>query len=260
MVNNRNLPRAVIFDLDGVITFTANVHASAWKELFDDYLEKRAAELRETFRPFDAKVDYQRYVDGKPREDGVVSFLRSRNIRVPLGDPSDGPSAVTVRNLGKHKDELFKQKLQQMGVDVDEGAVRFVRELRSYGILTGLASSSKNATLILEKVNLRNLFGAVIDGIVSERLHLRGKPAPDIFLQCLASLNHSTTPNDAAIVEDAISGIEAGRHGGFRLVLGVDRQNTGNLKLHGADFVIRSFREITAAQFLSMFASLTRAA
>jgi alpha,alpha-trehalase len=250
----------VIFDLDGVITFTAKVHASAWKELFDDYLQTRAAELREPFRPFDEQSDYHRYVDGKPREDGVVSFLRSRNIRVPPGEPSDGPSAVTVRNLGKRKDELFKQKLQQMGVDVDEDAVRFVRKLRSRGILTGLASSSKNAALILEKVKLRDLFGAVIDGVVSERLRLRGKPAPDIFLECLASLDNSITANDAAIVEDAISGIEAGRHGGFRLVLGVDRQNTGALKLHGADWVIRSFREITAAQFISTFASLIRAA
>lgn len=260
MVSNRNVPRAVIFDLDGVITFTANVHASAWKELFDDYLQRRATELREPFRPFDATSDYHRYVDGKPREDGVVSFLRSRNIRIPLGDPSDRPSAVTVQNLGKRKDELFKQKLQQMGVDVDEHSVSFVRELRSRGILTGLASSSKNAALILDKAELKNLFGAVVDGVVSERLRLRGKPEPDIFLQCLALLNRTITPNDAAVVEDAISGIEAGRRGGFRLVLGVDRQNSGDLKLHGADWVIRSFRDITAAQFVSVFASLTRAA
>lgn len=260
MVSHRNVPKAVIFDLDGVITFTANVHAAAWKELFDGYLQKRAAELREPFRPFDAKSDYLRYVDGKPREDGVVSFLGSRNIRMPMGNPSDGPSTVTVRNLGKRKDELFKQKLQDMGVDVDEDAVRFVRKLRSCGILTGLASSSRNAALILEKAKLGNLFGAVVDGVVSDRLRLRGKPAPDIFLQSLASLDRFITPKDAAVVEDAISGVEAGRHGGFRLVLGVDRQNTGELELHGADWVIRSFRELTAAQFISIFASLTKAA
>jgi trehalose 6-phosphate phosphatase len=260
MVRNGSGLRAVVFDLDGVITFTANVHASAWKELFDDYLQKRAAELREPFRPFDETSDYLRYVDGKPREDGVVSFLQSRNIRVPLGDPSDGPSRVTVRNLGKRKDELFKQKLQQMGVDVDEDAVRFVRNLRSRGILTGLASSSRNTTLILEKTELKNLFGAVVDGLTSERLRLRGKPAPDIFLQCLASLDDSITPHDAAVVEDAISGVEAGRHGGFRFVLGVDRQNTGDLKVHGADWVIRNFRQMTAAQFISMFESMSRAA
>ena len=260
MVSNRSVLKAVIFDLDGVITFTANVHASAWKELFDEYLKSRAAELREPFQPFDEISDYHLYVDGKPREDGVVSFLRSRNIRLPVGDPSDGPSALTVRNLGRRKDELFKQKLQEMGVDVDEEAVEFVRELRSEGILTGLASSSRNAGLILEKMKMRNLFGAVVDGIVSERLRLRGKPAPDIFLECLTLLDRSLTPNDAAVVEDAISGVEAGRRGRFRLVLGVDRRNTGDLKRHGADCVIRSFREITAAQFISTFPSLTRAA
>lgn len=260
MAGNKSVPGAVIFDLDGVITFTARVHAAAWKELFDDYLQERAKKLREPFRPFAAESDYRRYVDGKPREDGIVSFLGSRNIRIPRGRFSDPDSTATVWGLGNRKNKLFKQKLQQMGVEVDDEAVQFVRELRSRGVRTGLASSSKNAVAILEKAKVGNLFDAVVDGLVSERLRLYGKPAPDIFLQCLAWLHPSTKPSGAAIVEDAVSGVEAGRRGGFGLVLGVDRQNTGDLKLHGADWVIRSFSQITAAQFIASFRSLMRAA
>jgi alpha,alpha-trehalase len=253
-------PDAVIFDLDGVITFTARVHAEAWKEMFDDFLLDRAASGGERFRPFQ-EYDYQTYVDGKPRYDGVLSFLRSRNIHIPYGEPSDSPSALTVCGLGNRKNDLFNRKVRENGVDVDQEAVRFVRELRSRSIRTGIASSSKNAVPILEGAGIRDLFDAVVDGVVSERLLLRGKPQPDIFLQCLAWLTGPPLqPQRAAMVEDAMVGVQAGRLGGFGLVLGVDRRDTGLLKRHGAHKVIRSFREITTDQLLAFFAERARAA
>jgi HAD superfamily hydrolase (TIGR01509 family) len=260
MTSEKSVPKAVIFDLDGVITFTSRLHAAVWKESFDDYLQKRSKQLGEQFRPFDAEWDYRRYVDGRPRRDGIRSFLGSRNIRIPDGSPSDSASTATIWGLGNHKNELFKQRLQQVGVEVDYDAIRLVRELRSCGVRTGLASSSKNARSVLDRAKLGSLFDAVVDGLVSERLHLRGKPGPDIFLQCLAWLNSSANPRDAAIVEDAISGVEAGKRGGFGLVLGVDRHNSGDLKVHGADWVIRSFSQITATQFTAYFALRMRAA
>jgi HAD superfamily hydrolase (TIGR01509 family) len=252
-------PQAAIFDLDGVITFTARVHAAAWKELFDDYLRNRTKQTGQAFVPFD-ELDYQRYVDGKPRLDGVVSFLTSRKINIPLGSPSDPSGALTAWGLGNRKNELFQQELEETGVDVDEDAVRLVRELRGCGLLVGLASSSKNTPRILEKSNLAHLFGAVVDGNVSERLGLKGKPEPDIFLHCLQELNSSASPHDAVLVEDAISGVEAGCRGDFGLVIGVDRKGTGELLSHGADWVVRGFENVTADQVLDTFARRIRAA
>lgn len=253
-------PDAVVFDLDGVITFTARVHAEAWKEMFDDFLRDHAAADGERFRPFE-QYDYHAYVDGKPRYDGVLSFLQSRNIQIPYGDPSDPPSALTVCGLGNRKNETFNRKVRENGVDVDQDAVGFVRQLRSRGIRTGIASSSKNAVPILERAGIKDLFDAVVDGVVSARLRLRGKPQPDIFLQCLAWLTTpSPQPQRAAIVEDAIVGVQAGRLGGFGLVLGVDRSNTGELKRHGADRVIRTFGDITADQVLAFFTERARVA
>jgi len=259
MATHRTL-ECVILDLDGVITFTARLHAAAWKELFDDFLLQRSERRGESFYPFDSDLDYSRYVDGKPRLDGIVSFLSSRKIEIPVGSPSDLSSATTVWGLGKRKNELFSRKLQQLGVDVDREAVRVVRELRSHGIRTGLASSSKNARLILERTKLTHLFDALVDGIVSESLNLRGKPEPDIFLQCLKEIAPHAMPRDAAVVEDAISGVEAGKKGAFGLVLGVDRHGTGELQAHGADWVIRSFDNVTADQFIDAFMSRTKAA
>lgn len=253
-------PDAVVFDLDGVITFTARVHSAAWKEMFDDFLRQRTSASGGPFRPFD-QADYHNYVDGKPRYDGVISFLRSRAIEIPYGDPSDPPSAGTVCGLGNRKNELFNRKVRDSGVDVDQEAVRFVRELRSRGVRTGIASSSKNAVPILEGAGLRDLFEAVVDGLVSEKLLLRGKPQPDIFLQCLAWLTGpSLQPQRAAVVEDAIAGVQAGRLGGFGLVLGVDRTNSGALERHGADWVIRDFREITADKVFTFFTDRARVA
>jgi HAD superfamily hydrolase (TIGR01509 family) len=253
-------PEAIIFDLDGVITFTARVHAAAWKELFDQFLRERASRLGEPFKPFDVETDYRDYVDGKPRYDGVVSFLASRHIEIPYGSPSDPPEAETACALGNRKDELFVKKVQEVGIDVDHDAIRFVRELRQHGVRIGLASSSKNAVPILEKAGIRELFEAIVDGVVSEALHLHGKPQPDIFLQALKQLIANADPGKSGIVEDAISGVEAGRLGRFGLVLGVDRYHTGLLARHGANWVINDFSKINAAQVSSFFVSQARAA
>jgi HAD superfamily hydrolase (TIGR01509 family) len=251
---------AVILDLDGVITFTARVHAAAWKELFDNFLRRQSEKSGEKFQPFDVNFDYSQYVDGKPRLNGILSFLSARKIKIPLGSPANSHDATTAWGLATQKNELFRRKLQQFGVDVDREAVRFVRELRSYGVRIGLASSSKNAPLILETAKLSHLFDAVVDGNVSEFLNLRGKPEPDIFVQCLKELNANALPRNAAVVEDAISGVEAGRRGGFGLVLGIDRKRTGNLQNHGADWVIGSFENVTAERFIEGFASRSYAA
>jgi beta-phosphoglucomutase family hydrolase len=253
-------PDAVIFDLDGVITFTARVHAAAWKELFDDYLRARAARIGVPFRPFDAAADYYTYVDGKARYDGVQGFLESRGIDIPHGNQADAPGDETVCGLGNRKDSLFNRKINETGVDLDSEAVRFAHELRNHGVRVGLASSSRNAVPILKKAGILNLFHAIVDGLVSERLRLRGKPEPDIFLQCLAELDQSLSPQRAAVVEDAISGVEAGRTGGFALVLGVDRNHTGALEQHGANWVINDFSEITADQVSAFFTARARAA
>ena len=259
MPTHRTL-EGVILDLDGVITFTARVHAAAWKELFDNFLRQQSEKSGENFQPFDVNFDYSEYVDGKPRLNGILSFLSARKIKIPLGSPSGSADATTVWGLATQKNELFRRKLQQFGVDVDREAVRFVRELRSYGVRIGLASSSKNARLILETTKLSHLFDAVVDGIVSESLNLRGKPDPDIFVQCLKEVNPNALPRNAAVVEDAISGVEAGRRGGFGLVLGIDRKGSGKLQSHGADWVIRSFKNFTAERFIEGFTSRSYAA
>ena len=253
-------PDAMIFDLDGVITFTARVHAAAWKELFDQYLKTRALRPGEPFRPFDAAHDYLAFVDGKPRYDGVLSFLASRGITIPYGNPSDPPTAETVCGLGNRKDDMFLRKVREVGVDVDQEAVRFVRELRERGVRVGIASSSRNAVPILEQAGIRDVFEAIVDGVVSERLHLHGKPEPDIFLTCLQQLVPHGNPARAGIAEDAIAGVEAGRRGGFVLVLGVDRNNTGELARHGANWSIQDFKGITAEQAIGFFAARASAA
>ena len=253
-------PQAMIFDLDGVITFTARVHAAAWKELFDQYLKARSLRLSEPFQEFDAVGDYRSYVDGKPRYDGVTSFLASRGIRIPYGNPSDDPTQETICGLGNRKDDLFREKVRKVGVEVDQDAVRLVRELRDQGVRVGLASSSRNAIPVLDQAGIRSLFDSVVDGIVSDRLQLRGKPEPDIFLQCLAQLVSDPDPHQAGIAEDAIAGVKAGRRGGFALVLGVDRNRTGALAQNGANWVINDFTHITAGKVIGVFAALARVA
>lgn len=255
----RNGPDAMVFDLDGVITFTARVHAAAWKELFDRFLQERARKLGQAFVPFDAVSDYLQYVDGKPRYDGVASFLASRGIHIPWGGPSDAVDADTVTALGNRKDELFKKKVEEIGVDYDHEAVRFVRELRACGIRVGIASSSKNAIPILKRCGILDLFEFIVDGNLSEERHLHGKPAPDIFLACLAQLVSSPNPARAGIVEDSLAGVEAGRNGGFGLVLGVDRIGAP-LERNGANWVVTDFRGITGDQVIAFFSKQVQVA
>jgi HAD superfamily hydrolase (TIGR01509 family) len=251
-------PDAVIFDLDGVITFTASLHAAAWKQMFDQYLQMRAARDHEPFRPFDIEADYRAYVDGKPRYDGVQSFLESRGINIPYGKPTDAAGVESLCGLGNKKDDEFMRQVQEKGVDVDKEAVRFVEELRASGVQVGLASSSKNAVPILERVGIKHLFDAIVDGAASEGRHLNGKPAPDIFLEALRELTGRVNSRRSGMVEDAIAGVEAGRGGGFGLVLGVDRENSGALARHGANWVIQDFSEISANKVLEFFAARER--
>lgn len=248
-------PDAAVFDLDGVLTFTTRVHAAAWKELFDEYLRLRAARDGEPFRPFDADADYHSYVDGRLRSDGVKTFLASRGITLPSGDPTDAPDRETISGLGNRKNTLFREWIQRHGVEVDGDAVDFVRELRAGGVRVGVASSSENTELILDRAGLTDLFDARVDGVLSARLGLAGKPRPDIFLQCLDLLGVKYASR-AMLAEDAIVGVEAGRAGGFGLVLGVDRGDSRDaLRQHGADWVIRSFREVTLSLVTRYFES-----
>jgi HAD superfamily hydrolase (TIGR01509 family) len=253
-------PEAIIFDLDGVITFTARVHAAVWKQMFDEFLRERSSRLQEPFREFTIEGDYLSYVDGKPRYDGVASFLGSRNISIPYGSASDPPTARTVCGLGNRKDNLFNDKVRENGVDVDQDAVRLVRELRDRGIRVGMASSSRNVVPILKRVGIHDLFDEIVDGIVGERLHLRGKPEPDIFLQCLSQLTSDSDPHKAGIAEDAIVGVMAGYRGGFGLVLGVDRHESGVLAKNGANWVIKDFSKIRADAVVAFFVDAARAA
>lgn len=254
------IPEAAVFDLDGVITFTARVHSAAWKAMFDEYLRRREQRFGEAFRPF-TEADYHAYVDGKPRYDGVESFLKSRHINLPRGAPGDAPQAETACGLGNRKNELFNSKVIELGVDVDQEAVRLVRELRERGVRVGLASSSKNAVPILERVGLLELFEAIVDGVVSARLGLKGKPAPDIFVRCLEEMVVHRDARRSMVVEDAISGVQAGRAGGFGLVLGVDRVGQAEaLRQHGADWVIEDFREISADKIAEYFRKKARVA
>ena len=228
---------AVILDLDGVVTDTARVHAAAWKSLFDGYLRRRAIKYKEDYRPFILERDYLTYLDGKPRYDGVCSFLRARSIGLTYGDPSDGPDVETICGLGNRKDRIFADVLRQEGVRVFDSTIRLVRELDAAGVRRAIASSSKNCQLMLEIAGIEGLFEARVDGVVSARLGLRGKPVPDIFLKCAELL--SVSPDRSVIVEDAISGVQAGRSGGFGLVIGVDRTGLGDtLRENGADIVV----------------------
>jgi trehalose-phosphatase len=228
---------AAIFDLDGVVTRTARVHAAAWKRLFDEYLEGRAREKGEQFRPFDAASDYIRFVDGKPRYDGVRSFLASRNIWVPDGADSDPPDRETVAGLGNRKNRYFHESLQEEGIEVFESTVALIRCLRNHGIRTALVSSSRNARAVLAAGGLQPLFDVCIDGNDLAALGLKGKPAPDLFLAAAARLG--VAAERAVVIEDAISGVQAGRAGHFGLVIGVNRANQARaLQENGADIVV----------------------
>jgi beta-phosphoglucomutase family hydrolase len=235
--------RACLFDLDGVLTQTARVHAAAWQEMFDAFLRERAARTGEPFVPFDPVADYTAYVDGKPRYDGVRSFLAARGIRLPEGDPSDPPSAETVYGLGNRKNELVLALLKRDGVHVFEGSVRYVRAARDAGLHRAVVSASANCRDVLEAAGIEALFEVRIDGIVAEQKHLRGKPAPDTFLAAAEGVG--ARPAEAAVFEDALAGVEAGRAGRFGFVVGVDRAGQRDALLeHGADVVVSDLAEL----------------
>jgi alpha,alpha-trehalase len=238
---------AVIFDMDGVITNTAAVHAAAWKQMFDEYLKKRAKQHRHQFQPFDADTDYHRYVDGKPRYDGVKSFLESRDISLPYGNPEDKPDQETICGLGNRKNQYFLQRLKKQGADIYRSSVRFVKQLQSNGVRTAVISASRNAEAVLKAAGVEDLFSIKVDGVDSTELKLNGKPDPAIFLEAAKRLE--VKPEKAAIVEDSLAGVEAGRRGKFRLVIGVDRANQGaDLRERGADIVAQDLSEVEIAQ------------
>lgn len=234
--------QALLFDLDGVLTRTATLHAAAWKRLFDEYLAARSARTDQPFVPFDLVADYRAYVDGKPRYDGVRSFLQSRGISIPWGSPADPPQAETVCGLGNRKDGYFDEALHERGVETFPEAVSLVRDARARGLKTAVVSSSKNCTAVLETAGILHLFDARVDGIEAERLRLPGKPAPDTFLEAARRLHVS--PDHAVVIEDAISGVEAGKRGGFTVV-GVDESgHADSLRDHGADLVVSHLGQV----------------
>jgi beta-phosphoglucomutase family hydrolase len=236
--------RVGLFDLDGVLTRTATVHAAAWKEMFDDFLRRRAEETGEPFVPFDVHADYGRFVDGKKRADGVRSFLAARGIALPEGSPDDPPAAATVHGLGNRKNELLLAKLAD-GVEVYPGSRRYVEALRDAGLRTAVVSSSANTKTVLDTTGLAKLFDVVVDGVTAERDGLAGKPAPDTFLAAARALG--VTPGEAAVFEDALAGVEAGRAGGFGWVVGVDRTGQAEeLRRHGADIVVPDLDDLAA--------------
>jgi trehalose 6-phosphate phosphatase len=228
--------RALLFDLDGVLTRTATLHAASWKRLFDEYFALRAARGGEPFVPFDLVADYRTYVDGRPRYDGVRTFLAVRGISLPWGDPSDPPDRETVCGLGNRKDDYFDQALKERGVETFPDTVALVREAKAKGLKTAVVSSSKNCAVILAAAGILDLFDARVDGAEAERLGLPGKPAPDTFLEAARRLG--VPPDLGVVFEDAISGVQAGKAGGFKVV-GVDAEGHGDsLREHGADVVV----------------------
>ncbi len=233
---------AIVLDLDGVITDTASVHATAWKALFDGYLQSEAARTGEPFVPFDLDRDYIAYVDGKPRYDGVQSFLESRGIHLDRGGSDDPPDAPTVCGLGNRKNLLFTEVIHTDGPTVFDGSVRLIEHLRGLGLKTAVVSSSKNCQLVLEAAGLLHLFDTMVDGNYAEANGLPGKPNPDTFVRGCELIG--VTPQNTAAFEDAIVGVEACRAGNFKLVVGVDR-GVGRQALidGGADVVVGDLGE-----------------
>lgn len=236
--------RACLFDLDGVLTQTARVHAQAWKQMFDEYLRTRAQRGGAEFQPFTLPADYEAYVDGKPRYDGVRDFLASRDISLPEGDPVDESTAETVCGLGNRKNDLFRSLLRDRGVETYPGSLEFVRRVRARGLRTAVVSASANCRAVLRAAGIEELFEVRVDGTTLAREGLRGKPAPDSFLAAARELD--VEPAAAAVFEDAPAGVAAGRAGAFGLVVGVDRAGEGDeLRTHGADIVVGDLAELS---------------
>jgi beta-phosphoglucomutase family hydrolase len=243
---------AWLFDMDGVLTDTASVHAAAWKQAFDDFLTKEATHTGKTYAPFDAEEDYEEYVDGEPRDDGVRNFLAARSITLSEGDDDDPSDAHTVKGVGNRKNELFLKALKKDGVKVFDGAVVLVKKLRHNGTKVAVVSASDNTKTALEAAGIIDLFDAVIDGHVVKDLDLKGKPAPDSYLQGAKVLG--VQAGSAVVLEDALAGVEAGRAGRFGLVVGVDHHDAPDahdyadeLRAHGADVVVRSLAELATS-------------
>ena len=237
---------AVIFDMDGVITQTATLHARAWKQTFDEYFARRSERAGDSPAPFNLDADYRLYVDGKPRHEGVRSFLAARGIELPEGDPADGPEAETVHGLGGRKDALFMGFVRRDGVEVFASTIALIHALRERGVKTAVVTSSRNGREVLRAADIQELFDMRLDGLDAEALGLKGKPQPDPFLKCAALLG--VPPGRTLVIEDAVSGVEAGRRGGFGLVVGVDRGgNREALAAHGADLVVADLRELAVA-------------
>jgi beta-phosphoglucomutase family hydrolase len=236
---------AVLFDLDGVLTDTASLHAEAWKRMFDEFLMRWSEEHGHPFVPFQIDPDYLQFVDGKPRFEGVASFLESRRIVLPEGDATDPPDADTIHGLGNRKNELVLRLIEKEGVTPFDGSVAFVKHVRDSGLRTAVVSSSKNAGPVLAAAEIADLFDDRVDGLVAEDLGLPGKPSPDTFLEAARRLD--TTAARSIVVEDAVVGVEAGRLGGFGYVIGVDREgDPDRLMAHGADVVVDDLAELVS--------------
>ena len=234
---------AVLLDLDGVITDTASVHAACWKQMFDEYLLNRATLRGEPFRPFEIATEYRLYVDGKPRFDGVRDFLTSRGIELPEGSMDDPPEAETVGGLGNRKNDLVNNIIEEKGVEPYEGSVTFIRQLRHQGFKIAVVTSSQNCTAVLKAAKLDHFFDLQVDGNVIHAEHLAGKPAPDTYLRAAKLLG--VEPSRAVVIEDALSGVEAGSAGNFGLVIGVARKgNAEELRRHGAHLVVNDLGEL----------------
>ena len=234
---------AVLLDLDGVITDTASLHAACWKQMFDDYLQNRATQRGEAFRPFDIATDYRLYVDGKPRYDGVRDFLISRGIGLPEGSPDDPMQAETVDGLGNRKNDLVNKIIEDKGVEPYQGSVKLLHQLRDQGFKIAVVTSSQNCTAVLKAAKLDHFFDLQVDGNVIHAEHLAGKPAPDTYLRAAKLLGVESSR--AVVIEDALSGVEAGSAGGFGLVIGVARRgNADELRRHGAHLVVNDLGEL----------------
>jgi beta-phosphoglucomutase family hydrolase len=235
--------RGCLFDLDGVLTQTAKVHDAAWKQMFDDYLRERSRKTGEPFVPFDPVADYDTYVDGKPRADGTRSFLESRGIHLPEGSDGDPPDAETVHGLGNRKNEIVLRKIREDGVEAYPGSVTYLQAVKKAGLPRAVVSSSANCKDVLIAAGIEDMFDARIDGVVAEEQHLRGKPAPDTYLAGAKALG--LEPAAAAVFEDALAGVAAGRAGKFGFVVGVDRVGqAAALKQDGADVVVKDLSEL----------------
>jgi len=244
LINRENFD-AVLFDLDGVLTDTVKVHAACWKRLFDEFLKGHAQRTGQDFQPFDIGTDYNRYVDGKLRQEGTRSFLESRAIDLPLGRPDSPPEEESIWGLSNRKDNMVQTMLAERGVEVHEDGVALARHLLSIGMKTGVVSASKNCRFVLESAGIQDLFETRVDGEVADTLGLASKPDPQKFLEAAQRLG--VGPDRSVVIEDAVSGVQAGRRGGFGLVVGVARKGDADaLRQNGADIVVTDLMELVA--------------